>query len=601
MSWRTECGGLVAVLVVAVATSLGPAMAFAQAQDDVGRLEGVWVGPLKPPIGKEIRLVLRVEKEADGSFEATLDTPEQEAYGLAVEGVEVDGRSVHFTSKAVHAKFEGELNHEGTAIAGKWNQGLPRPVTFTKTDPATVPKPAPFEVPAELVGLWSGPLALPGGLEIRVVLNVRENAHGKRKAVLDSPDQQVSDLPINSLSLQDGELKFEMKPLRASFVGKRTEDGSAFEGTFTQAGQKTPLTLKKVAKIEMPKRPQNPIGPLPYDVEEVSYANNDANITLAGSLTLPRGAGPFPAVLLITGSGAQDRDESLLGHKPFLVLADSLTRRGIAVLRVDDRGVGGSSGGTMESTTADFASDALAGVAFLKGHAKIKPEAIGLVGHSEGGLVGPLAASQSHDVAFVVMLAGTGLPGIDIIRLQGRLILEAMGASPTAIKLQRELLDRAYALLKAESDPKAVEEKLKTLTQELLTNLSPEDRKAIEAEEKDASELAEASVKQLANPWFKFFLDYDPRDALRKLTCPVLVLNGEKDLQVPPAQNLPEIEKALKEAGNTRFVIKELPGLNHLFQSAKTGTPAEYAQIEETFNPEAMKIVADWILEQFGR
>ena len=598
MNWRTVC--LLAVYLLVAPVSGTPT--WAQAPGDISKLEGVWVAPVKPLLGKPIRLVLRVEKGVGGAFDTTLDTPEQEAFGLEVTGLELQDQIVRFESKVARVKFEGKLNEAGTAIDGSWMQGRAISVTFTKTDPDQVPKAPVVEVPAELEGLWSGAIAVQAGLELRVVLNVTEKAPGRRRAVLDSPDQSLSGLPISALTLKDGNLAFEMKLLKAEFTGKRSEDGIAYEGTWTQLGRKFPLTLKKVMRVEGPKRTQMPTAPFPYDVEEVIYENVEAGVKLAGSLTLPRGAGPFPAVLLISGSGAQDRDETLLGHKPFLVLADDLTRKGIAVLRVDDRGVGGSTGDTANSTSADFAGDVLAGVAFLKGHARINPRKIGLVGHSEGGVVGPIAASKSEDVAFVVMMAGTGVPGLDILRLQGKLIAQAMGATPRALELQSEILDASYRLIKEESDPKLLTQKIKALTAEKLAGLTAEERKAVEGESggQATAETIEASIVQMSTPWFRYFLDHDPRPVLRKVHCPVLAINGEKDLQVPPTQNLPEIEKALRDGGNTRSVVKELPGLNHLFQVASTGAPSEYAKIEETMTPAVLELIGTWILEQVG-
>ncbi len=247
-------------------------------------------------------------------------------------------------------------------------------------------------------------------------------------AALASPDQGANNIPISSISLKDNVLTFESKVIGAKFTGKKNEKGTAFEGEFNQGGAKFPLTLTKTDKITERARPQTPKPPFPYRAEDVKYENKAGGVKLAGTLTLPPGAGPFPAVILITGSGAQDRDESMLGHKPFLVLADYLTRRGVAVLRVDDRGVGGSTGSIKTSTSEDFAGDVLAGLEFLKGRKEIDRKKIGLIGHSEGGIIAPIAAARSKDVAFIVLMAGTGLPGSQIVEAQGQLILKAGGS-----------------------------------------------------------------------------------------------------------------------------------------------------------------------------
>jgi pimeloyl-ACP methyl ester carboxylesterase len=335
-------------------------------------------------------------------------------------------------------------------------------------------------------------------------------------------------------------------------------------------------------------RPQEPKKPYPYDEEEVGYENKRDGVKLAGTLTLPRGKGPFPATLLITGSGPQDRNESLLGHKPFLVLADYLTRQGIVVLRVDDRGVGGSTGSVPDSTTENFAADVTAGIEFLKTRKEIDPKQIGLIGHSEGGLIAPMVAAQNGDVAFIVLMAGTGLTGEEILYLQGALILKAGGASAEQLAKQRATQEGMFKILKEEKDPATAE---KRLHEELSRNLTEEAKKKSE-------QAIAAQIKRANTPWFRYFLTLDPRPALRKVKCPVLALNGENDLQVPATENLREIEAALKAGGNKDVTIVSLPKLNHLFQTSETGSMSEYAKIEETIAPVALKTIGDWILKR---
>lgn len=298
-------------------------------------------------------------------------------------------------------------------------------------------------------------------------------------------------------------------------------------------------------------------------------------------MTIPPGKGPFPAVLLISGSGPHDRDESLLGHKPFLVLADFLTRKGIVVLRADKRGIGKSTGNYAAATTADFASDAEAGVAYLKTRPEVDVHKIGLVGHSEGAIIAPMAAVADHNVAFVVMMAGSAVPGDQIIVEQGRLI--AMAAGESKEKADEDALKQRETLtaVETEKDPADLNQLLGT---KLAADGVPEGQ-------------IPAQIKALTSPWMRYFLTYDPATTLRKLTIPVLALSGSLDLQVPPAQNLPAIRKALAQAGNRHAEIDELPGLNHLFQDAKTGSPAEYGQIEETISPVALDKIANWILK----
>jgi pimeloyl-ACP methyl ester carboxylesterase len=297
--------------------------------------------------------------------------------------------------------------------------------------------------------------------------------------------------------------------------------------------------------------------------------------------------------LLITGSGPQDRDETLLAHKPFLVLADDLTRRGIAVLRVDDRGVGESTGKQASATSADFAEDVLGGVDFLKARKRIDPKRIGLIGHSEGGLIAPIVASRSSDVSFIVLMAGTGVPGDRILAAQLALILKASGVDEEKIRRASEAQARFVAIAKENDDPKVALEKLKAAGVDLTKSLPEAERKAMEETEQLGSQLG-----RLATPWFHYFLTYDPRPTLARVRCPVLAVNGEKDLQVPCRENLEAIEQAVRSGGNTNVTVKELTGLNHLFQACTTGAPSEYGAIEETLNPAALKAIGDWVTEQ---
>jgi hypothetical protein len=447
--------------------------------------------------------------------------------------------------------------------------------------------------PSGIAGDWSGVLDV-GAAKLTLVLHIAQSAGDALTATLDSPDQGANGIPVDAISLSNGTLKFEMKRIVASYEGALNSDGSEISGKFTQGGVSFPLTLKRgVMRKEPPKRPQEPKPPYPYREEEVSYDNTTAQgVRLAGTLTLPKTQGPFPAVLLITGSGPQDRNESLLGHKPFLVLADHLTRQGIAVLRVDDRGAGKSTGKFGESTSADFASDALAGVAYLKSRPEINPQQIGLIGHSEGGLIAPMVAAKSKDVAFIVLMAGPGVTGEEILYEQAALMARAAGADAEAVAKNRKVQEQMFAILKTEKDSAAAEIKLKEVTAAQLRQFSDEERKKAEA----SSAAIEAQINQVNSPWFRFFLTYDPRPTLRQVKAPVLAVNGELDLQVAPKQNLPEIEKALKAAGNRDYKIIELTRLNHLFQTAQTGAFAEYEKIEETISPTALNAISDWIL-----
>jgi hypothetical protein len=340
------------------------------------------------------------------------------------------------------------------------------------------------------------------------------------------------------------------------------------------------------------RRPQMPKEPFPYRQQEVTFTNDRDAVTLAGTLTYPSAAGRFPAVVLVTGSGPQDRDESVFGHKPFLVIADLLTRQGIAVLRFDDRGIGRSTGDFSAATTADFARDARAAVAFLQAHPRVESRRTGIVGHSEGALIATMLASQMDQLAHVILLAGPGLPGDEILRSQTRAIAEAEGADQAELDAELKLMD---TLVQAVKDGASSEQLDALLGQRVDKKKTTADREGAEAESTVAA--LRAQLPRLSSPWFRYFLTYDPRPDLRRAKCPTLALNGEKDLQVLARLNIPKIEAALRdsECGNFRCLV--LKDLNHLFQKASTGSPTEYVEIEETFSPAAVQIIADWIKE----
>jgi uncharacterized protein len=548
-----------------------------------GALDGDWQGSLAVPGGGSLRLALHVTRDAHGTLAAKLDSLDQGAMGLAAETVRVDGRHVVIVLKAPAADYAGDLDDTGQVLTGQWHQGgASMPLVLHRGALAAEP-------PQEL---WVGKLTIPGGFDLRIVLRVTRLAGGLH-AVLDSPDQGAGGIPIDTVSFDGGVLKFTSAKLDASYAGKLDATGAQAVGDFTQRNVKTPLTLAKTDKVPERPRPQTPKPPFPYRAEEVAYDNAAAKLRLAGTLLFPDGAGPFPAALLITGSGPQDRDETLLGHKPFLVLADALARHGIAVLRVDDRGVGSSTGTFATATSEDFAGDAAAGVAYLRGRKEIDAHHIGLVGHSEGGLIGPMVATRTKDVAYVVMLAGPGIPGADIILAQQELIARATGETDeAALKRNRDDGRRLFDLIKHEKDPAVLENKARALVQASLANASAAEKQQMG----DPVAAGNAMLQQVLSPWFRYFLTYDPRSTLSRVRCPVLALAGEKDLQVPPKENLAAIASALKAGGNRDVTTREMPGLNHLFQTAKTGAPTEYGAIEETMSPAVLAIIGDWIL-----
>lgn len=446
----------------------------------------------------------------------------------------------------------------------------------------------------DIAGTWSGVLKV-SDTELQLVVRITKNADGSLTGKVDSPDQGVKDIPVARTTFKEGKFHLDLPTIKATFEGVINDAGTELAGEWKQ-GANFPLTLKRTTEVRDVRRPQDPQPPFPYNEEEVFYVNKDAGVKLAGTLTTPQTQGPFPAVILISGSGAQDRNETLLNHHPFWVIADDLTRRGIAVLRVDDRGVGGSTGSVDQSTSADFAGDVLAGVEFLKERKEINPRQIGLIGHSEGGLIAPMVAVRSKDVAFIVLLAGSGLKGDVVIRKQTELLLKTSGGTDQDVVRQMNLLDQLFAIINQETDSVVIKTKIHELAVKFFNELNDEEKQAIGNK---AANL-EASLQALTTPWYRFFMSYDPIPTLKKATCPVLALNGSKDLQVSSKENLAAIEAALKEGGNKDFTVMELPNLNHLFQNCTTGLPSEYGKIEETFAPDVLTMIGDWIRDKLN-
>ncbi len=445
----------------------------------------------------------------------------------------------------------------------------------------------------DVSGHWEGAVTLPGmELGLLIELSLQDGAWS---GTADIPMQGAKGIALAGVRAVGDSLCFALAGVPGEPTFRGVREDSRITGRFTQGGQTFPFYLGR-EKLAAPLRPQEPKRPFPYREEEVGYDNGP--IHLVATLTLPEGSGPFPAAVLITGSGAQDRDEALFGHKPFLVLSDYLTRAGIAVLRADDRGVGGSTGKVRNSTTSDFADDALAGVRFLRTRAAIDPARIGLIGHSEGGIVGPLAASRApDDVAFVVMIAGTGVPLDEVVLRQTELIGCADGASPTAVATEVASSKLIMDLVKTGADSLVVRAALLEQIHAQIAALPDSARAA--AGSPDV--LADSAMRGMLSPWFRYAVGLDPRVALRRVRCPVLALNGTLDLQVDPEQNLPEIEKALGEGGNRDVAVRRLAGLNHVLQRAKTGSPDEYATIEETMNEDGLAAIRDWVLARVAK
>jgi len=432
-------------------------------------------------------------------------------------------------------------------------------------------------------GLWEGRLKYPG-FESRVVFVVTSLPDGTFRANLLRPDESDEEIAVSRTAIMDRRVRFQVDSVSGYFEGELDPQGKRIEGKWNQGRWSQPLILKKVPEIVRLQRPQTPVPPYPYDQQEVTFVNPEDDAQLVGTLTLPRTGGPFPAVMLIPGGGAHDRDYSILRHQPFLVLADYLSRQGIAVLRFDERGVGESTGDRSQATSADYAEDVLSGVATLRGHGQIDPNRIGLIGHSEGGTIAAIAAAQDPDVALIVMLASPGLSGKEYNLQFEESTARSMGQSEEAIAARRSFQERILNVVIEEEDPAVAEARLRNLYRELSPSM-PEAN-------------LQAGIKRLLSPWFRFSIAHDPGATLKTVRCPVLAIIGSKDVQVPPEGNLEAIQHALQAAGNESYRVEELPDLNHFLQTAPTGSPAEYGKIEETISPAALELIGTWILEQ---
>ena len=442
-------------------------------------------------------------------------------------------------------------------------------------------------VPPDVAGKWLGIIKTPG-MDLRIAFEISQAKEGGYTAVAHSIDQGARNIPISTVTVNGDSLRLELKSAFA-YEGKLQPDGNTIEGKWIQ-GDSTPLVMRRVDQTPELNRPQTPKKPYPYSDEEVVYKNPAADVSIAGTLTIPQGKGPFPAVLLIAGSGPSDRDEAALGHKPFLVLADHLTRQGIAVLRADKRGIGKTTGTFSSSGVAEFASDARAGVEYLKSRPEVDAKKIGLIGHSEGGGVGPLVAAQTRDVSYLVLLAAPGMSAYDILVLQDGTEAKAGGSTDEQVALIRGFSRRFYSIVLRAKDNAELERETKAL----YATLTDAEKKAIDWPTLHGT----LSLGWALNPGSRENLKFDICPVLRQVRCPVLALNGGKDCQVPPKENLAGIERELKAGGNKDYTVRELPGLNHLFQTCGTGAGSEYIKIEETMSPLVLQTVSDWIIAQ---
>lgn len=463
---------------------------------------------------------------------------------------------------------------------------------------------------------WSGAVHVPGGIELGLIVHLTHEGGegGAWTGTLDIPMQGVEGAELGALEVNGNAVSFELRlpslPESAipSFRLEIAADGKTASGTMMQSGVEMPVdlemkTVEAIAAESADLRPQTPVGPFPYSEREVTIpvaAGSTPAHTLAGTLTIPEAAvfgdGPFGLAVLITGSGPQDRDETLFEHKPFAVIADALTRAGVAVLRFDDRGVGGSTGDFSTATTFDFADDVRAAVGFGAAQPEIDAGRVGLIGHSEGGLIGPMVAAGNDAVGFVVLLAGPGISGRDVLIGQAAKMMRVGGATPEQVAQNTELQIAVLDAIESGASEATKFAAMKGLVEHQMGVQGTPIPTGW-----DFRAILDQQLAGFDTPWMRTFIGLDPAVSLGKLEQPVLVMSGEKDLQVIADDNLPGIERALARAGNKDVTVRRLPGLNHLFQRCQTGAVSEYATIRETFDPDALEILTRWVVEHGSR
>jgi pimeloyl-ACP methyl ester carboxylesterase len=441
---------------------------------------------------------------------------------------------------------------------------------------------------------WNGSINITG-VKIGIVVKFKTTS-GVLSGTIDVPEQKAFGMELSDVSFNKSNVHFVLSGSSpAVFEGTYYTD--SISGSFKQSGATGSFVLAKGESVTSTTTTSENPTDVPYNAEEINFSN-DGNF-FAGTLTYPKIQGKHPAVVMITGSGAQNRDEEIFGFKIFGIIADHLTRSGIAVLRYDDRGTGSSVGKSVdESTTEDFAGDVIAAVEFLKTKDYINPNQIGLFGHSEGGIVAPLAASNSNSIGFIILMAGTSVMGIDIVKEQSKLIMKANNSSDKEIEGYVTMLDSIYAAIKNKQPLDELKQRIKNDIIENFDQIPKEERKAIKNKEQYATDVAEMTIAEFNTNWMKYFLRYDPYDALTQIKCPVLALFGELDLQVPPNQNEPQMTKALKNGGNYDYKVITFPKANHLFQEAVTGSPGEYSSLKKEFVSGFLETISAWILER---
>ena len=559
-------------------------------------ISGTWKGELVVG-GNKLRIVFNIEKRGT-EYTASMDSPDQYLSGMPVSSVVLDGSNLSIEIKNLGVIYKGVVVNDSSIEGSLSQSGVQFPLPLTKGASEAKVNPQKTDIKdwsrEGITGTWSGELNA-SGTKLLIIINIEEE-ESKYVASMDIPAQRVKGLPISTIELNRDSLFMKIDAGGIMYKGVII-DSTYIEGTWSQSGYSISLPLTKGSEPmrnerepEILSRPQEPKPPFPYKSEDIIFPNEKAGAVFAGTITIPQGEGPFPAAILVTGSGLQNRDEEIMGHKPFLLIADYLTRSGIAVLRYDDRGFGKSTGDVTSATTEDFMEDALCAFGYLSGRPEIDRKNIGIIGHSEGGTVSFMAAAREKNIAFIVSMAGMAVRGDILLAKQNYDIMVASGISEEIATAYRNALEEVYSVINTRPHSDIVSN-IEKIEEELFKN------KRDILPEQYIHNLSSVLRGISANSWLRFLIGYDPREDIKNVSCSVFAINGSKDIQVEANINLAAIENSLKPTRNADITIRKYEGLNHLFQHCNTGEVVEYNTIEETMSPEVLEDIKNWILE----
>ncbi|WP_235297517.1 alpha/beta hydrolase family protein [Portibacter marinus] len=551
---------------------------------------GDWEGDLEVQ-GTTLKIIFHITEE-DGIYVSTLDSPNQGAFDIEMDETTYEDGKLVIKNKKMSMETTATYLASEDKITGSFNQGpMKLPLELTRKSKIDTRLPVSNH---PIAGSWHTSLDAMG-TQLRLIFHIAEEK-GDFSSTMDSPDQGAFGIETSETNIDGNKINITAKNMGITLDGTYVPDSNIINARFRQGPLNQKIVLKREAidKKEL-KRPQEP-KVFDYRMEDVKFTNPAGGHELAGTLTLPLSGNYDKAVVLVSGSGPQDRNEELLGHKPFLVLSDYLTRNGVAVLRYDDRGVGESTGNFESATSMDLAMDAKFAVEYLRSREEMKDVKIGIMGHSEGGLIAPIVADKTA-LDFIVMLAGPGIDSDELLLEQITAISQASDGDPEEVNFSVESSREVFAFIKEnqELSDEDLRSGIEKILRERFQLLSEEDLEEIG----DVDAEIASQVKSVSNPWFRYFISFEPEVYLSKLSIPVLAVNGSLDLQVLSKSNLEGIMQNLEKAGNKNFTVKEFEGLNHLFQVSKdgTGSPNEYGALEETFNEEVIAFVTDWILK----